>query len=65
MSVVLNVTKKQLDAQLGEPPVFDPKQPADVQIELWKAWSARKRLVLLFEADQQKRNQGGDPDEGR
>lgn len=29
----------------GMPPVFDPAEPIDPQIEAWKAWSYKMRMV--------------------
>lgn len=40
-----NIDLKTLEESVGECPSFNPKEPAEPQIELWKAWSVRRRML--------------------
>lgn len=58
-------TTKSLAIHVGDAPVFDPAQPAEPQIERWKAWSARKQMERRLLADHEARTNQQDPDKHR
>lgn len=62
---MLNLSQKQIDTHVGEAPKFDPTKDERPQILRWMAWSAKTRLLKALLADQEARDLGHDPDEGR
>lgn len=65
MPQINNITQKQINAHVGEGPVFDPSKEERPQVIKWIQWSAKRDFLQALMNDAQKRAEGFDPDEGR